>query len=264
MTKTTKTTKTPKFPGKWTVLMDGDDLKECREIAPGMYQVIDITDMIAACGEGTDSEPFHGSLSLVDLNALSDKDKYDALRCIGAENDGNMPVLGLVDACHSYGHYAPLANVDTKGSVVARRKLRSEAKGLIDADALDAALDKVVNKIGSTAREFMRGDFTSAMQRGAEAGDPTARLMAKMHGVPQDVIDDVRPDDFLPYVMGYMRALGGQDVNDADDDYAPEYTRGFERGLRVRRGECPAPSWLKTEQQKVGGHTVVSTTINHG
>ena len=46
-------------------------------------------------------------------------------------------------------------------------------------------LEKPVNRIGSSAREFMTGDFTSAMQRGCESGDPSARLMAKMHGASQ-------------------------------------------------------------------------------
>jgi hypothetical protein len=101
-----------------------------------------------------------------------------------------------------------------------------------------------VNKIGSTAAEFMRGDFTSAMVRGCEAGDANARLMAKMHGASPEATNDVRPDDWLPYLFGYMAAVNGGSKQ-TDPDTAPEYFRGFERGEKVKAGTCPAPGWIK-------------------
>jgi hypothetical protein len=236
---------TNKTPGKWTVLMDGDNLLECREISPGTFQVIEVIDMVDACGRDADpAQAFVASLSLIDLDDLSDENKRSALSCVGLEDEEEITPLMLVEACHSYGFKAPLGDFGFRGAVVARRAARRAAKDLLADGALDDALDRPVNKIGSSAREFMRGDFASAMQRGAEAGDPSARLMAKMHGIPQEVIDDARPKDFLPFVVGYTLGMRS-DENDATDEYAPEYTRGFERGVRVRKGEAPAPSWIK-------------------
>jgi hypothetical protein len=105
-------------------------------------------------------------------------------------------------------------------------------------------MQRPVNALGSTAAEYMRGDLDSAMQRGCEAGDPTARLVAKMHGTPEHVIDNVRPADFLPYTFGYIAAMQGA-PRETGPDLAPEYGRGYERGERVRKGEAPAPSWIK-------------------
>lgn len=170
------------------------------------------------------------------------------------------------------------------------REARREARALLDEYALEAAMDRPVNAIGSTAREYMKGDLTSAMQRGCEAGDKTARLVAKISGAPQEVIDDTRPADWMPYLVGYTDGVHG---NPAESDWprvcptcghvheseryakssaagffctwcsergplaprlAPEYHRGHERGVRVRNGEAPAPSWIRQSTVSVRPH----------
>ena len=92
----------------------------------------------------------------------------------------------------------------------------------------------------------MVGDFDSALQRGCESGNPDARLMAKMHGIPQEAIDAARPTDFLPYLMGYSAAMNGG-TKETDPDTSPEYFRGYDRGLNVKAGKCPAPTWIQTQ-----------------
>ena len=50
-----------------------------------------------------------------------------------------------------------------------------------DAAAYEDAMERPVNRLGSTAREFGRGDLNSALVRGLEAGDAGARIMGKMY-----------------------------------------------------------------------------------
>ena len=68
--------------------------------------------------------------------------------------------------------------------------------------------------------------------------------MARMYGIDQNVIDDVRPLDWMPYFVGYLEAIGGSE-RETRDGAASEYTLGYERGLQVLNGKAPAPSWIK-------------------
>jgi hypothetical protein len=47
-------------------------------------------------------------------------------------------------------------------------------------EAYEDRMDRPVNGIGSTAREFAVGDISSPILRGICEGDPRAELMAKM------------------------------------------------------------------------------------
>jgi hypothetical protein len=77
-------------------------------------------------------------------------------------------------------------------------------------------------------------------------------LVAKMYGVDQMAVDDARPADWLPFLAGYAAGVEGREAmkNDPANTLAPEYLRGFERGKRVRAGECPAPGWIKLHNAK--------------
>lgn len=216
---------------------------------------VELMNMDEACGRDNEGQPrYVCEVSMVDLDALSVETIASAVRSCGPSyrgpdgewhQDTNLSDAALAEICKSYGAAAPLESDsgDNWRELVraARRAARSYAT---DSGALESAMQRPVNALGSTAAEYMRGDFDSAMQRGCEAGDPTARLMAKMHGAPEHVIDDVRPVDWLPYVIGYMDGHAGR-PRDTSPDIAPEYGRGYERGERVRKGEAPAPGWIK-------------------
>jgi len=239
--------------GKWVTLMDDTDYNECRLIAPRVYQVIEVTDMVEACGRDWDGKKFNASLDVVDLNTIPAEEVLSALRSCGYDNEETMKEMNaewLVECLHGYGCKAPLEQFDSNGREVAKRMARKAAHELLDAGKLEEKMDQPVNKLGSTAREFIEGNIFAGIQRGVEAGKPESRLMAKMYGVDQYMIDDVRPDDFMPYFMGYMDALGGRTalVDTVEDKISPEYFRGYERGERVKKGECPAPGWIKTQK----------------
>jgi len=232
---------------KWQYLGDVNMLdyggKNIRQSGNRQFQVVELINMDEACGRDNEGQPkYVVELRLVDLDALSEATIKSALDSCGWENmqgDNN-----LAECCDSYGAHAPLESFSGNNAHKLLRQAYHAANELLDSDSLESALEKPVNKIGSSAREFMNGDFTSAMVRGVESGNPDARIMAKMHGIPQEAIDASRPADFLPYVMGYMAGMSGG-AKETDPDTAPEYFRGYERGQNVKAGKCPAPSWIQ-------------------
>jgi|KBSSwiStaDraftv2_1062776.scaffolds.fasta_scaffold00198_68 hypothetical protein len=239
-------------PIKWQYNGDANMLDyggtNSRCIGARKFQFVELINMDDACGRDNEGQPkYVVELRLVALNELSPDNIQSALKCCGQEHIENPSDEVIAECCNSYGCHAPL---DSWSGGNARKLLRAAyklANELRDEDKLNDRLDnRPVNKIGSTAREFMTGDITSAMQRGVESGDPSARIMAKMYGVPQDTIDNVRPADWLPYVFGYMAALNGG-TKATDPDTSPEYFRGFERGLNVKAGKAPAPAWIQQQ-----------------
>lgn len=221
--------------------------KNFRQSGNRQFQFIELINMDDACGrdnDGAGQPKYNVSLRLVDLNVIPVATQVHAVKCCDLEGAENSD-LTIAEACDSYGCHAPLGEWGGNNARQLLRLARREANRLLDSGTLESRLDRSVNAIGSSAREFMAGDFTSAVQRGCESGDATARLMAKMRGASQLEIDNVRPDDWMPYVFGYMAGLDGG-KKETDPDTAPEYFRGFERGQKVKAGECVAPSWIKS------------------
>lgn len=237
---------------KWSYSGDVNMLdyggKNMRCIGSGKYQIVELTNMDDACGRDNEGQPkYVVELRLVDLSSISAATLESALKSCGWADSGDDAYKA--ECCDSYGAHAPLGSWSGNNARKLLRQAYSEANNLLDESALESKLDCPVNKIGSSAREFMNGDFLSAIQRGVESGKPDARLMAKIHGVPQETIDNIRPDDWLPYLFGYMAAMDGG-TKETDPDTSPEYFRGYDRGLAVKAGTCPAPGWIKTESEK--------------
>jgi len=223
--------------------------KNFRQTGPRQFQFVELINMDDACGRDNEGQPKYAvALHLVDLDSIPEKTIKSALECCGQEwleND-----ILLAECCDSYGAHAPLENWSGNNAHKLLRLAYKAANALLDESALEAAMERPVNKIGSSAREFMTGDIFSPLQRGCESGNQDARIMAKMYGVPQEAIDDTRPEDYLPFFMGYMSAMNGGERNVAcaeGDTISPEYFRGYDRGLNVKAGKCPAPSWIQTE-----------------
>lgn len=230
---------------QWRTFDDDVDFGEQRAVSATAFQFITITDMEYHCG----SDPkYVCEVDIVDLALIPEKEQLSAKECYGCE-DEDIDVEYLAQVCHGYGLKAPVWSESSNNRSALHRAARSQCRELLDESKLEIAMDRPVNALGSTAHEFMLGDFTSAMQRGCESGEPGARLTARLYGVPQAAIDNIRPGDFLPYVVGYNDALAGADHYEPRDELSPEYTRGYERGQRVKAGEAPAPSWLTSPNQ---------------
>lgn len=222
--------------------------KNWRCIGSRQFQFVELINMDEACGRDNKGEPKYAvELRFVDLNAVGEKNIQAACSCYGADNPQELADDILAEFCDSYGTHAPLGSWRGNNARKLMRQAYHEANALLDSAALESKLESTVNKIGSTAREFMSGDIFSAVQRGVESGRTDARIMAKMYGAPQEAIDNTRPADWLPYLFGYTDAIAGISKQ-TDPDLAPEYLRGFERGENVKAGKCPPPGWIKQAQ----------------
>lgn len=232
-----------------------DDGKIIRQVGIKAFQIIEWIDMDDACGRDNEGQPrFWVGLELVDLGRLSVAQIEMAWgSCGGGRSDAPPPLIGLAEACRSYGMKAPLWSTQSNARVRSIREAKHEANALLDPDALRAALGRPVNKLGSTADEFMRGDLDSAVERGVRAGDPDALLVNKIQGGPEPWkptgislthLVEAPPIDWLPYMMGYMEGLNGVDITQGND-LVRGYKDGHARGVAVRLGRARPPTWLK-------------------
>ena len=126
-------------------------------------------------------------LSEIDLASIPEETKASALESCGWEPPGVDEIpeaqrrLMLVEALHGYGAKAPLFDVsgNNAGKLIRAAKACSY-EVTASCEAYEQAMAKPVNKLGSTAREFMTGDIDSAIGRGLEAGDHNAEIVALM------------------------------------------------------------------------------------
>jgi len=185
----------------------------------------------------------------VDLDDQPEDQIKGALDCCGidlADLDPEYHELALVECLVSYGAAAPMGeHSNPHYANRARAAARRDAESMMSSPTrTKRLLNRPVNALGSTAAEYARGDIHSAMTRGVLAGDTEARLMARMGGVDQAVIDDVTPSDILPYTLGYMTGLN-DGTPEAGKGIAPEYHLGYRRGVNVREGKAPPPARIK-------------------
>ncbi len=150
------------------------------------FHIVDITNMDEACGRDNEGYPkYCVELNEVDLDALTPENLKRVESSCGPW-DEDISDLWIAEACHGYGLKSPLEQWSGNAGMAMLRKARSESKRLeadSDAYAYEERMERPVNAIGSTAREYGRGDIDSALTRGIATGDPTAKLMGKLHGL---------------------------------------------------------------------------------
>ena len=230
-------------------LLDDTDALYVRDLGDRRFHFIAVTDMDDACGRDNEGRPrYVAELSEVELSALSASTIKSALDCCG--DDGTLGDLQIAEACHSYGTKAPLHSISLGSRTRAFAQCRAESYRLTrDANAYQAAMDRPVNRLGSTAREFMRGDLNAALARGLIAGNPSARIMVETRGLDPDETRRrvLAQDDPLAFLMGYMTGSrnGEKDDPGEDDTLAPAYLAGYEWGTLVFRGKAVCPEWIK-------------------
>jgi hypothetical protein len=179
----------------------------------------------------------------------------------------------LAEACFDYGSFAPMFSGQgpNRGKLIAQAK--RESRELDDPIKHEAAMDRPVNAIGSTAREFGQGDFQSAMIRGAMQGKPEAKLMLKIYGandeqinalqgqtqqaprtieqalqqapVQQIALGQIPSDDPLAYMAGFMDGQNNREKPAPTNELAPAYLEGYRHAIAVRLGEAEKPTWIK-------------------
>jgi len=167
------------YHGKWA-----------RKAADGSWYVLDWTNMVDACGAEGEDCPYVCEVKRVDLSDLSAETLKSALDCVGLDLDDVKPEhrdCALVEACVSYGCAQPLESFS--GAKYPER-IRANARRYAEQCMKDAALlaerlARPVNRIGSTAAEYGRGDIDAALSRGPF--DTGKNLMRKLHGLPPGV-----------------------------------------------------------------------------
>jgi hypothetical protein len=184
-------------PGWWT----GEDAMWARKAKDGAWFVLRFTDLLDAGGKDFKDTPFECDVRRIHLKELPEKEVDSALRSCGWEwkkdgddtilvNDqgsvmraGERLTLAAVEMCVSYGLGAPLYSATGKRWLHVRAEARREAEGFLKGTSdLDAALDRPVNAIGSTAREYGLGDISSALARGPATREK--ELVKKLQGAP--------------------------------------------------------------------------------
>jgi hypothetical protein len=171
-----------------------------REALPGIYHVIELTDMPDACGWDATCT-YDVMLKVVDLHEVNGKMIEDAFRSYGIDREALADAhsdspewwqvrdqLVLVEAMCGHGLYAPMGSWDGNAYKPLLAAARQRSHELEDEDTYEEAMERPVNRIGSTAFECMRGDMISAIARGLEPGRPRnqeARIMAKMMGAKE-------------------------------------------------------------------------------
>jgi hypothetical protein len=224
-----------------------------RHVADRRYHAIRFDNMDEACGRDNEGrETYHGSLVEVDLSVAN---LQSAAECHGEDaEDHDDEALAFMVA--GYGEYAPLHDEASNNGHKLIRELKAESRLLEDdSDAYEAAMNRPVNALGATAREFQRGDMDSAMNRGLRANEQNAQLMAKIERRPapcsfgvldpsgnvsgQVVVDmsQTGSDDPLAFAYGFAQGSRGEEMLMDEEDLAAEYVRGHAEGLKVHNGE---------------------------
>lgn len=186
----------------WIELYDDNDYLCAIRLREKAFLFVEITDMDYACGKDNEGHPTYvGEVALVDLNVISKEIKASAVESCGSYDiDFDKNDLAMAECCFRHGCKAPLDSDSSNGKTGLLRRMKKFARHYTSEEGardLTAALKRPVNRIGSTAAEFMVGDTDSAVSRSVARGEHTGRLIAKMYGVSQDKIDaasDARRD----------------------------------------------------------------------
>lgn len=168
-----------------------------RQVSPSCFHVVRIFNWEEEVGE--EDGGYHVALSEVDTdNAERIKPALDSCGyaldrdgVIYTQHSGDVLCeaddeksrrLILCECMHGYGAYAPIEDFDgPEFEPLFAAAVKASNELVEDPDAHEAAMNRPVNKLGSTAREYANGDINSAMMRGLSNGDAGARIMATMY-----------------------------------------------------------------------------------
>jgi len=233
---------------------DGDGLWMC-EMRPRCFIAIRFTDLTEHISKSEMRESqmlrYNVDVLMADLDAIGEASLASARNSCGWEGMPDDP-RALADCAIRYGCHAPLAEHNGNNLRKVLRAARVEANQLMaDARALETAMGRVVNKMGSTALEFMTGDLDAALARGLAAGTTDARIMAQMQAPipPGPLVANIKmsaipSDDPIAYSMGFLSGFQGREETEATEDLADAYISGREHGANVRLKRQPIPEWV--------------------
>lgn len=239
----------------WKLLYDdAGTLLLMRQVGLTAFQFVEALDMDEHCGRDNEGHPqFVVALEYVDVSRLSERNIKSAMSSCGyGEDDGSKDhgysVSALAQVCRDYGLKAPLWDGSFKNRKDGIREAKVVGDDLLDPQLMARAMSRPVNRIGSTADEFMRGDMDSAMTRASFRADPFSKAFSKSGSwagaASGRAMEEAKPADWLPYLLGYMEGFRGS-PQETGDDLVKSYVDGHKRGTAVRLGLAKPPSWIK-------------------
>jgi hypothetical protein len=200
-----------------------------RRVSPTLYHVIGLTNLAEAgvLEEGS-TDTYDVTLFLVDLQQ-TEANYRSAFDCVGMSAEdveaASLETASLMrlDALYQYGLRGPLESFQGPNYTKLMTAAKHASHRLEDPVEHGIALNRVVNRIGQTVEEVMRG---------ADTNDAIARALGR---------EPMHPDP-LAYMVGYLDGKDGR--RSGEEGLADGYLAGYARGLDVTAGAAPAPSWI--------------------
>lgn len=145
------------------------------------WLVMELTNMDDSCGSDNEGKPtYHVSVSAVSPGEAKDE-LVKAFDSWGANPDEfkDNPIV-QVECLHSYGVSAHLWQGTGDNARQLMKQARHEA--MVSEFMFGFAMDRTVNKIGTTGWEAIKGDLTAGLRRTIESDTPEGNILAKMYG----------------------------------------------------------------------------------
>jgi hypothetical protein len=161
----------------WKTLMDGDELLKVRQAGnTGYWWVLKSTDLVDACGEREAAEMSGNKRMLImaDLNlvpgpALVSKIQQEqVVESCGWDGWDGENEEAWIETASSYGLSIPVHHAFGGTPESALRRTLRDAQVDLDG-SIDCYLDRPVNRIGQTGREYLAGDMDSCLARSRES-----------------------------------------------------------------------------------------------
>ena len=167
-----------------------------KQVVSSTYHIIELINMWNATGE-EDQDKYVVELREIDLSHLSEKQIKESVESCGWINEENINTLMVIESIHSYGYGAPMGNWSGNNYSKLLKLARDESNQLSDDDYHENQMNRPVNKLGSTAREYAQGDTISAMIRGIANNNMDAKILGKIHGLKSEDIQEIQSDESL-------------------------------------------------------------------
>lgn len=222
----------------WKTLMDGDELLKVRQAGnTGYWWVLKSTDLVDACGEREAAEVSGNKRMLVmgDLTLVPSPDHVSEQRiaevresCGWEGADEHWPMF-WVEMANSYGLAIPVHHAFGVTPKSALRRALANAQVDLDG-SIDCYLDRPLNRIGQTGREYLAGDIDSCLARSCES-DARPRTGSENDGARARQVrqSNLSAECFMVQVFGETAC--------ADCEYRGTPDCGGQNVLRTGRNE---------------------------
>jgi len=244
------------------IYLDTPGGKWLRKVAHHRYHMIEMLDLPEWSGDDFGYR-YAVELSEIDLDMMTEKEIESARKSCGWEGMDTTDPEMIAEMLHSYGLRAPIEawnGNNWRKQFKEARKFSYELDN--DLDRHEEIMNRPVNALGSTAREYMQGDLRTGMLRGISEDNTDAKIMGKMHGYSDEMMEKMKSmttkvnagqfnlhkipsDDPIPYMMGFMAGFNSARMEDDRENTVPDYFDGYKFGVSVRCGDNPWPEWAK-------------------